>query len=114
MTSLQMKYLLTYKHLQESERSITAVAIELGVNKSTVSRVFALTVKEGILNGKHQLTLYGTECLEQFSMKLEQMTELLCQLGLKEKKPKEQAYQILGACPQDAIEALLSNEKIRK
>lgn len=114
MTSLQMKYLLTYEQLKESERSVTAVAIELGVNKSTVSRVFTLATKEGILNERHQITSYGTQCLQQFSFKLDQVTELLCCLGLENTQAKEEAYQILGACSKDTIEALLSNEKVRK
>lgn len=111
MTALQMKYLLTYLNLRENERSVTSVAIELGVNKSTVSRVFTLAIKEGILDEKHQVTEKGREEVQQFSIKLEKMIELLCNLGIEEKQAIEEAYQMMGACSKATIEAILEKWK---
>lgn len=107
MTAPQMRYLLTYMGLNVSERSITSVAIELSVNKSTVSRVFALAVKEGILDEKHQITAYGKQEIEQFSFKLEKLIGFLCDLGLNRKSAYQEAYQMLGACSEETIQALI-------
>lgn len=114
MTALQMKYLLSYAELKENERSMTAVAIELGVNKSTVSRVFALAVKEGILDEQHELTPYGKEYMQYFSLNLQKLTRFLSELGFDSDYAKEEAYQMIGACSEETIEALISNRNLSK
>jgi len=111
VTALQMKYLLAYLNLRENERSVTSVAIETGVNKSTVSRVFTLAIKEGILDERHQVTEKGREKVEQFSMKLREVIELLCNLGIEEKRAIEEAYQMIGACSDGTIQAILEKWK---
>lgn len=93
--------------LHESERSLTAVAIEFSVNKSTVSRVFAAAIEEGILDDRHVITSYGRKYLNEFRTKVEQMVEYLSSIGLDRKTARNDAFQIMGVCSEDTIQCLI-------
>ncbi|MDO5294940.1 MAG: hypothetical protein Q4F05_19570 [bacterium] len=111
MTAVQMKYLLAYAMLEEKERSLTAIAIEFGVNKSTVSRVFSLAIKAGILDKKHKLTCRGCEYVENYRERYEMLSSFLIGLGIAKEYALEDAHNILANCSSYTIDAFLSKGK---
>lgn len=111
MTAVQMKYLLAYATLEEQERSLTAIAVEFGVNKSTVSRVFSLAIKEGILDKKLSLTNRGIEYLTNYQKRYDTLCIFLISLGIAKEYAFEDAHNILEKCSAHTIDAFLRKGK---
>ena len=73
MTATQIKYLMALAAGEGEKKSLSDVARSFHVNRSTVSRVLAVCVKENLLDSGFSITDYGSSFIERMNYNYEKI-----------------------------------------
>lgn len=118
MTSEQLKYMIGLAEIVDGKPTAAKVARRFGVNRSTVSRIFARCVEEGLLTEEFQFTFRGKNFIEGCLEKKKRLMHYMIWKGVPYEDARKDALEILCVCGQSTLDYLMqpehSREKSRK
>ena len=92
MTATQIKYLMALAAGEGEKKSLSDVARSFHVNRSTVSRVLAVCVKENLLDSGFSITDYGSSFIERMNYNYEKM-------AFRKQKPPKTRFRFWQTAP---------------
>ena len=114
MTATQIKYLMALAAGEGEKKSLSDVARSFHVNRSTVSRVLAVCVKENLLDSGFSITDYGSSFIERMNYNYEKIQEWMRNNGVPEAEAAEDAIQILANCSEQTRKLLVQGGDLCK
>lgn len=118
VTPEQLKYMIGLAEIVDGKPTAAKVARRFGVNRSTVSRIFARCVEEGLLTEEFQFTFRGKNFIEGCLEKKKRLMHYMIWKGVPYEDARKDALEILCVCGQSTLDYLMqpehSREKSRK
>lgn len=114
MTAEQLKYMIALAEITDGKATAAKVARRFGVNRSTVSRVFAKCIEDGFLTKEYSFTFRGKNFIDSCLEKKNRIFHHMIWKGVPYEDAMHDALEVVCVCQQSTLDYLMQPDHARE